>query len=201
MKIGICGGTFNPIHNAHLIISEEAKEFFNLDKVFFIPTGNPPHKKYVDKKCNIHRLEMVNEAIKNNQNFDVLDIEIKRKGYTYAIDTLRQIEKLFGDSEINYIIGSDVILDLINWKDYEEVFKICNFITFIRPSDDKKLVIDEIDKLKKDFNLKVFMFESILFNISSTIIRERVQKGFSIRYLVPDSVLEYICDNNLYIES
>jgi nicotinate-nucleotide adenylyltransferase len=199
MKIGICGGTFNPIHNAHLLISEQAMEKYGLDKVLFIPTGNPPHKINIDNKENgIHRLNMAIEAVKSNINFEVMDIELIRSGLTYTIDTLLEIKSMYDKHELNYIIGADVVLDLINWKCYKKVFEVCNFIAFMRPGSDKKTVFGEAKRLNMLYNAKIRMFDSILFDISSSDIRNRVSKGKSIKYLVPDSVIEYIKLYGLY---
>ncbi|TYQ15934.1 UNVERIFIED_CONTAM: nicotinate-nucleotide adenylyltransferase [Acetivibrio alkalicellulosi] len=200
VKIGVLGGTFDPIHNGHLIIAERIREEFKLDKVLFIPSGNPPHKtKQKVTQCN-HRLNMVCEALKGNPFFEVSSIEIKRMGYTYTVDTIEELRGFLGDNAcIYYLIGADVLFDLLTWKDYESVFKTCEFIATLRPGNETDDFAKQIMYLESTFQAKINKADIPLVEISSTEIRQRVNEGKSIKYLIPESVEKYIKDNKLYV--
>jgi nicotinate-nucleotide adenylyltransferase len=198
LDIGICGGTFNPIHNGHLLIAQEAIDKYNLDKVFFIPSGKPPHKKGIEIIDSKHRYNMVIEATKNNNKFEVLDIELNREGYTFTIDTLKEFKSRYQKYNLHYIIGADVVLDLKNWKNSEEIFKICSFIAFLRPGKNDSEVKKEVERLSYKYAVNIKLFETIYFEVSSSNIRNRIINNSSIRYLVQDSVINYINKNNLY---
>ncbi|WP_459076787.1 nicotinate-nucleotide adenylyltransferase [Herbivorax alkaliphila] len=199
-KIGILGGTFNPIHNGHLIMAEAIREDFRLDKVLFIPSGNPPHKsknEVIDKE---HRYNMVCEAINENDFFEKSRIEIEREGYTYTIDTLKRLKaSQKEDVLLYYIIGADVLYDLNKWKDYQSVFKTCEFIAALRPGSRKEEFRDRIKYLNNNFEAKIYSVNIPLIDISSTEIRKRVKEGKSIKYLVPENVENYIKNNKLYL--
>lgn len=199
-RIGISGGTFDPIHYGHLIITEEARERFSLDKVLFIPSGKPPHK--VDTKVTEqeHRLNMVSLAVGTNPHFEVSNIEMERKGYIYTVDTLMQLRRVYGDkAKLFFIIGADIVWDLLKWKDPRRLFGLCEFIVAFRPGYDGNDFIGEIEKLRTEYNTKIHIAETPLMEISSTDIRERIRNKRSVKYLVPESVERYIYDNNLYV--
>jgi len=198
-RIGISGGTFDPIHYGHLIIAEEIRESLSLDKIVFIPVGLTPHKKvgHVTEAC--HRYNMVCEAISTNPFFEVSRIEMDREGYTYTIDTLRQLKEIYGDdTELFFIIGADVLFDLATWKDYEQVFSMCDFVAVSRPGYKRSEIAREVKRLEKKFNARIHLADARLIEISSTLIRENVKKGKSIKYLVPEAVERYIYEKGLY---
>jgi nicotinate-nucleotide adenylyltransferase len=200
-KIGILGGTFNPIHNGHLIMAEEIRETFNLDKVLFIPSGNPPHKSSKEVIDKEHRFNMVSEAIEGNVFFEKSRIEVEREGYTYTIDTLKKLKKSQKENVLlYYIVGADVLYDLSKWKDYELVFKECEFIAALRPGSGIEDFEGHIEYLKTKYQAKIKKAYIPLIDISSTEIRKRVKEGRSIKYLVPESVENYIKENKLYLE-
>ena len=200
-RVGILGGTFDPIHIGHLIMAEQIREEFQLDKVIFIPSGNPPHKKLQTVTDAEHRYNMVCEALKENPYFEESRIEIDRKGYTYTIDTLRDLkEHNKNNAHMYYIIGADVLYDLLTWKDYEKVFEICEFIAAMRPGKDRDGFRERIRYLEKEFSAKIHEAEISLIEVSSTMVRERVKQNKSIRYLVPEAVEEYIRKNRIYME-
>ena len=188
MKIGILGGTFNPPHIGHLILAEEAKDKFNLDKIFFIPVYLPPHKDIPLAKAE-DRLEMVKLSIKDNKNFECLDIEIKRGGKSFTIDTLKELKKKYPHAHLFLIIGSDLAKDFSNWKDYEEIIKIAKVLVARRS---KELTTFEDNKFGFLF------FDIIQVDVSSSLIRERIKKGLSIRYLVHPEVEKFIKKRKLY---
>ncbi len=199
--IGITGGTFNPIHYGHLILAEHVREIFHLDRVIFIPSGAPPHKKTLEVASARHRLNMVKLAAESNPFFDVSDIEIEREGYTYTIDTLLCLKDLYGkDAKLFFITGADVILDLHTWKDYERVFTLCEFIAAVRPGYEEEKFQNRIGFLKGEYGAAINLVKSPLIEISSTAIRERIACGKSIKYMVPEAVERYVGENRLYLE-
>ena len=133
MKIGIFGGTFNPIHFAHLRIVEEIRETFALSKVIFVPAATPPHKPLADDLSFAERLKMVTLAVQDNPLFTVSDVEGQREGKSYSIDTLRVFREMFPADEFFFIMGSDSFADFSSWKNYTAIFSCCNIVTITRP--------------------------------------------------------------------
>jgi nicotinate-nucleotide adenylyltransferase len=202
LKIGIMGGTFDPIHNGHLIIAETVRENLRLDKVLFIPCSIQPNKLSSAITEGHHRLEMVKLAVAGNSGFEASDIEINREGITYSIDTLNELSKLYGKgSELVFIIGADTVWELVKWKSFEKVFKLCSFAAVPRPGYGNARMKKRIEALIKSYGANIMLTESPSIDISSTDIRKRFASGVSARYLVPDSVLDYINDNRLYINA
>lgn len=184
-RIGILGGTFNPIHTGHLLIAEGVKEELGLDYVLFIPCYLPPHKRPLNLAKARHRLAMVRLAIKGNPSFKVSTIEIKRKGKSYSINTLEELHRLYkGKAEFFFIIGSDSISGLKSWKCIDKLMKLCKLVAVARPGHHLKYS-------------GVRMIEIPTLSISSTDIRRLVKQGKSIRYLVPEAVRRYIVNNLL----
>jgi nicotinate-nucleotide adenylyltransferase len=199
LKIGICGGTFDPIHMGHLAIAELVRCELNLDKVLFIPTGMPPHKDLNAVTNPIHRLNMVKYAIEENGYFEAVDIEIERKGYTYTVDTLNELHQIYPQgTTFYYIIGADVVMDLLTWKRPEEVFVLTKFAAVMRAGYLDNDFIERIKIMRKRFDIDILSVEAPLIEISSTFIRERVNKNQSVKYLVSDYVDAYIKENHLY---
>lgn len=186
MKIGVFGGSFDPIHMGHLLIGEFAKEFMNLDKVIFIPVGNPSHRENSLSK-NIDRYNMVKLAIENNSSFEISDIEFTKEGVNYTYDTLLELKNIYKNAEIFEIIGEDSADYLDKWKNYEELITLCNFLVFRR---------EGYNYLSKNSNIVIM--DNPKIGLSATLIRERVAKGQSIKYMVPEKVEEYIKKEKLY---
>jgi len=198
-KIGILGGTFDPIHYGHLIIAEEVRQSFDLEKIIFIPSGMPPHKAGLRVTPAEHRYNMVYNAIKTNDCFEVSRIELERTGYTYTVDTLRQLKSLFGnDTKLFFIVGADIIMDLLTWKEPRKIFEMCEFIATVRPGYNNDSFINEIEYLINVYGVKINIAYLPLIEISSTSIREKVRNKKSIKYLVPDATEAYILENELY---
>ncbi len=195
-KLGIMGGTFNPIHYAHLLSSNYVLEKYNLDKVVFIPTGEPPHKKDINIASAMHRYNMVKLAIEDNPNFFISDIEINRDETTYTIDTLREIKAICNqDVEIYFITGTDTINQVYSWKQPDAIFDLCKFIVTTRPN----YILDEhTESLIKNYKDKIYFCETPMLEISSTNIRKRIEQEKTVTYLLPKRVEEYIYNNNLY---
>lgn len=196
MKIGIIGGTFNPIHLAHLYIAYEAKCQLNLDKIIFIPTGSPPHKKDMEILEASLRYNMVYEAIKNYEDFEISDYEIEKKGLSYTFETLEYLKK--DDNELYFITGADCLMDIEKWKYPEKIFKLCNFVVFNRAGYSKKNLRIQKEKIQQKFNTNITFLDIIDLEISSSIIRNRIKEGKRIDFFMPREVLEYIITNNLY---
>lgn len=200
MKIGILGGTFNPVHCGHLIVAEAVREAFGLDRVLFIPTGLPPHKSKNEVAGAEHRYNMVEGAVRSNPYFEASRAEIERPGYTYTVDTLRSLGVQYGENAgLYFIIGADVINELATWKNFKEVFARCSFIAVGRPGVGKDAFDGDVARLKEKYPVSISVFEAPLMDISSTGIRERVGAYKSIKYLVPECVEEYIYENGLYV--
>jgi len=189
MRIGILGGTFDPIHIGHLVLAEEVRRFLKLDKIIFIPTYLPPHKSRKGMVSENHRLEMVKLAISEHPNFIVSDLEIKRKGRSYTVITLEELKREFPLSvKLFLIVGSDALKELPKWKNFLQILELAKIIIAKRPGFPVKL---------KPTWAKIIRITPL--DISSSQIRKRIKKGSSIRYLVPEKVEEYIEKNRLYI--
>lgn len=200
LKIGICGGTFDPIHIGHLAIAELVRCELNLDKVMFIPSGMPPHKDLNFVTNPIHRLNMVKCAIHENPYFEAVDIEVNREGYTYTVDTLNELHKIYPpNTTFYYIIGADVVMDLLTWKRFEEVFVLTKFVAVMRAGYLDKDFDERIKVLRQQCDLDITSIEAPLIEVSSTFIRQRINKNKSVKYLVNECVEEYIKKNNLYV--
>ncbi len=191
MKIGILGGTFNPIHNGHLLMAEEVRLTFNLDRVYFIPVSIPPHKGYKPLISDSDRLRLIELAIEFNPYFYVSDIEIKRGGISYTIDTVKSFySSLVIEDKIYLLIGADLIKDITTWMSYKELIEKVNLVVISRTSF-------KAESYKKDFSY-IIPFNSTGFNVSSSLIRQRLLEGYSIKYLVPYKVEDYINSKGLY---
>ena len=212
MKLGILGGTFNPIHLAHLRIAEEVREACALDRVLFIPAAVPPHKPLAGDIPFAQRLAMVETAIADHPAFAVSDIENRRPGKSYSVHTLEALRREQPAAELFFIIGLDSFRDLSTWKEYQRLFELTHLVVAARPGvtegDPKSLLPIAIMKdfcynrasnsLKHRSGNSIFFVEETLLDISSTRIRRMVATGRSIRYLVPATVLDYIDRHGLY---
>ncbi len=201
-KIGIMGGTFNPIHNGHLVTAQEALNQFCLDEVIFIPAGDPPHKVEKHLADAEDRYLMTVIATSSNSSFFVSRIEIDRKGKSYAIDTVKELRKTYGaDLELFFITGADAILEILSWKDTDEIVTLTKFIAATRPGYDLskiKYLKSTLFPSEKEANDRIFIMEIPALAISSTNIRERIKDCRPINYLVPEGVSNYILKHGLY---
>jgi nicotinate-nucleotide adenylyltransferase len=212
MKIGILGGTFNPVHIAHLRIAEEVRERFELDRVIFVPAATPPHKPLAGDLPFAIRHRMVSMAIAGNPSFTVSEIEGKRAGKSYSIDTIHAFREEYPDDELFFVIGSDSFRDIGTWWKYPDIFALCNIVVVERPdavvlSICSSLPLDilhefryfeEEKRLTHRAGYSVYYVEGIPLNISSTSIRRLVRLERSIRYLVPEEVAQFIKEHGLY---
>lgn len=201
LKIGIMGGSFDPIHNGHLVLAEQIRTQFKLDKIFFIPAGNPPHKLGVAMSGKVDRYNMTKLAIETNKFFEISDIEIKKDVTTYTIETIRELTHLIGDQDkLYFITGADAILLIDTWKNYEELFKLLTFIGATRPGVSPEELHKKIAEIVNKYGADIRLTTVPALAISSTDIRNRVRTGQSIKYLLPESVEKYIYDHKLYCE-
>jgi nicotinate-nucleotide adenylyltransferase len=187
MRIGILGGTFNPVHIGHLILAEEIREKLRLDKIIFVPTYIPPHKKSKNIAPAADRFAMIKTVIKTNKYFDVSDIEIRRKGQSYTIDTLREFKKRYPKDDMYFITGSDLLNYLEKWKDLKQVISLVKFVVATRPG----YPLEDIPSYIKTVAIRAV-------DVSAFEVRHCVKKGTSFRYLVPDAVFNYIRKRRLY---
>ncbi|MCL1918296.1 MAG: nicotinate-nucleotide adenylyltransferase [Peptococcaceae bacterium] len=196
--LGIMGGTFDPIHFGHLVAAETARVAFNLEKVLFIPTGQPPHK--VDHKVTgaWERYEMVKMAIEANDSFRILSLELEREGPSYTIDTLRELRGILPDPDFYFITGADALRSMLGWREPEEIIKLTKVISASRPGYPLQDLFDLIDRSVPQFRDRIFQLKIPALAISSTDIRTRVKEGLSIRYLIPDNVKNYIKERGFY---
>jgi len=194
-RLGIMGGTFNPIHHGHLVTAEIVRDEFKLEEVLFVPSGKPPHKGNNNEIAPPeHRWMMTVLAIASNEHFSASAIEIERKGESYTRDTLLELKKVYGEkTEMYFITGADAIAEISTWHKTEDPPKLAKFIAASRPG--YKL---EWDKIDPRFRECTCLIEIPALAISSTDIRRRVREGKTIKYLVPEVVEKYIYKNRLY---
>lgn len=212
MKVGILGGTFNPIHYGHLRAAEEVREKLSLDKIIFIPAGSPPLKSR-DLAPEAHRMAMTSKAVLTNPCYEVSDIEISRKGKSYTVDTLRKLKELYPADEFFFIMGVDAFMDLHLWKEPDTLISLADFVVIPRPPMElAEAMMSPYLELSKPLacyrhgvlsaRLKsgraIYFIETALMYISSTEIRWLLRKGRSIKYLLPQEVESYIISHGLY---
>jgi nicotinate-nucleotide adenylyltransferase len=191
MKLAILGGSFNPVHYGHLIIAEEVYDQLQFDRVIFVPASIPPHKNNQELIAPNHRYKMTCLSTLDNPHFEVSRVELDRPGISYSIQTVRELQRINPKAQISWIIGADLLLEITTWKDYDELLKLCHFIAATRPNYGLAQVPEWLRQ-------QVTIFPITSVDISSTEIRNRVKQGRSIKYLVPQSVEEYIYKHNLY---
>jgi nicotinate-nucleotide adenylyltransferase len=190
-RIGILGGTFDPIHLGHLVMAEQVREKLRLDRVIFIPSANPPHKTKRKLSPAKDRFQMTRLGVAGNPKFAVSDLELKRKGLSYTIDTLQQLEVLYPKREIYFLTGSDVLDEIQTWKEPEQIYKQAKVVIATRPGFDR---FDPENRFAK----KSIIVPITGIDVSSSQIRAKVRKKESIRYLVPTKVEKYINKKKLY---
>lgn len=196
-RLGIMGGTFDPIHIGHLACAEQARVAFGLDVVVFVPTGNPAFKQGQEVTPAIDRLRMCRLACLGNAAFDVSSLETDREGVTYTIDTLRAFREHYpGNVELYFITGADAMFSILKWRDPEEIARLAHLIAVTRPGYEFSNEIKEFFAISTGFDISYL--EMTALSISSSMLREWVAEGKSIRYLTPSSVWAYIKEKRLY---
>lgn len=212
MRVGIFGGTFNPIHIAHLRSAEEVREAQRLDRVLFIPSARPPHKREDGLVSAPHRLAMVKLAIAGNRHFRVSTIEIDRGGRSYSVDTLRSLRAQLPHAKFSFIMGIDAFHEIATWKDYRSLFALCDVVVTSRPPHDGRLIPSglpvavrsefcyraDIETLEHRTGNRITFQRVSGLDISASAIRGQLGRGLSVRYLVPAAVERYITRHRLY---
>jgi nicotinate-nucleotide adenylyltransferase len=213
VRLGLFGGTFNPIHLGHLRAAVEVREAFNLDRLLLIPSAQPPHKMAEHVANAEDRLEMVRLAIHGEPSLEVSDVELARPGLSYTIETLRYFQDRFGsESDIHFIVGQDAFSEITTWKSYQALFVTAHFIVMTRPRSKLRRLEDFIhtqisaeykyDPTSNQYSHSrwrtIFCLDITYLDISATKIREWIRRGRSIRFLVPDAVQGFIDKKGLY---
>ncbi|MBN1596018.1 nicotinate-nucleotide adenylyltransferase [candidate division FCPU426 bacterium] len=198
VRIGVFGGTFDPIHLGHLRVAEEVAERFRLGRVIFVPAGIPPHRRQPETSSQ-HRLNMVRCAISGNTQFTTSPLEMQRPGKSYTVETLQYLSRLHPKDVFYLIVGADQMVKLRKWYQSEQLFHYCRIIGISRPGTP----LDHLQaRITADFPPEhvqnIFLFSVSALDISSTEIRRKIREGRSIRYLVPQKVLQYISLHKLY---
>ncbi len=208
MRIGILGGTFNPIHIGHIRGAISTYETFILDKMIFLPTGIPPHKK--DDVANAeYRYEMIRLTIEGLDFCDVSRYEIDLNRINYTIDSVEYFRKTHPNDEIFFIVGTDAFYYLSSWKDYKRLIELITFIVVRRPEYDTQIILNKYQNMVKFIEVKskekypadqrvVYIYTPPAFDVSSSMIRDKIKKGECIKYLVPEKVEKFIFEKGLY---
>lgn len=198
MKIGLYGGTFDPIHIGHLIVLENTLNFMGLDKIIVLPSSNPPHKQNKKKTDTSIRLEMVKAAIEDNPRLELSTFEANDDSVIYTHQTLDYFKNKYPEHEFYYIMGEDSFMTIDSWRNYEKILND-HLIVFARTSIEKDSdLVKKFEQIKKD-NEKIYLIDNLNINISSTLIRDLVKENKSIKYLVPDPVYKLIKEYELYV--
>ena len=196
---GIIGGSFDPIHYGHLLLAEQAADACDLDQVIFMPAAVSPFKIGKPPAADSHRIEMTRLAVKNNPKFTVSDMEIKKEGASYTIETLEACRGLYGnDTRIFFICGTDSFLGMENWYEAEKILKQYAVIVGSRPRYKDKSRDEMIEKLRTKYGAQIEKIHMPKIDLSSTEIKKRIAEGRSIRYMVPEAVEDYIHRNHIY---
>jgi nicotinate-nucleotide adenylyltransferase len=211
IRLGLFGGTFNPIHYGHLRAAEEVCEALSLSRLWFIPAAHPPHKGALDLTPFEVRLEMTRLAVGDHPVMEVSDVEGRRPGMSYSIETLRLLREGLGAAwELYFILGLDAMLEIQTWKDYTQLFDLSHFVVLDRPGYDRRRLAEILSKelrlhpleggagFQTPSGSKILWQQTTLMDISATGIRRLVRQGQSIRYLLPEPVRRYIITHNLY---
>ncbi len=200
-RVGIMGGTFNPIHIGHLIVAEAAYEAYGLDEVLFVPSGHSYMKEQSEILDAKKRVHMTGLAIEDNPHFALSTIEIERDGNSYSYETLESLRKQNPTTEYYFIVGADTLFDLERWKHPEILLPSCTILVAVRNGVSVTKMREHADYLEEKFGGHIELLPTKHIDISATDIRKRISENRDARYMVPDAVLEYIHKNNLYEKS
>lgn len=198
-KVGILGGTFNPVHIGHLILAETAYETFGLDYVLLMPNGNPPHKEINTEDGGIHRMNMLRLAVEDNPHLQLSSFELDKKGVMYTYRTLELLKEQHPDTEYYFILGADSLFDLKKWQKPGSICKNATLLAAVRDELGKERVKQQIALLEQEFQAEIYLMDTPNLSFSSHNIRERIKNGKTVTYYIPKAVEEYIHDNNLYL--
>ncbi|EGX29122.1 nicotinate-nucleotide adenylyltransferase [Candidatus Arthromitus sp. SFB-mouse-NYU] len=200
LKIGVLGGTFNPIHNGHINIANKIYNEFKLEKVLFLLNKIPPHKNYIELLSDHVRLEMLRKAIKDYVYFDIEYYELKKDSISYTYESLEYLKNHFGYNELFFIIGSDNLINFESWKGIDRIFKSAVIVVYLRLDSHLNDVLNLKKYYEDVYNAHIKIFLGEIINLSSTEIREKIIKNENIFGLVPNDVYDYIISERLYLE-
>ena len=201
MKIGILGGTFDPIHNGHLMIARYARELYALDKIWIMPNGNPPHKQEDSIESQTkHRVEMARIAIKDEKDFELQLYEVERKDVNYTYLTMEHFRTVYPQHEFYFIIGADSLFALEKWKCPERLLKTCIVLAAYRDGKNQEEMEQQIVHLNQKYDADIRLLNTPNIDISSSGIREELKEQDSIKNMVPSAVYDYILENQLFKE-
>jgi len=198
-RVGVLGGTFDPVHYGHLFIAEYALHEFALDKIIFIPAARPPHKDNQGISSSEHRVNMLRLALENQSSYLLSTIEIEREGYSYTIDTIRDLIQQNPDTEFYFIMGMDAFIDLPSWKEPHELLRLCKFIVFYRPFSSSPGVGGAATNETFCIGDKIYFLYFPGIFISSSLIRARLKENKPVQHMLPRKVMDYIKDKGLYL--
>lgn len=198
-KIGILGGSFNPIHIGHILMCRYTYEQLNLQKVYLMPNEKPPHKKDHKMLSADHRLNMCKIVEKNNDFLETISVEIGNNKTNYTVETMEYLLKnKFRNCEIYFIVGADSILQIETWRAYEKLFQLINFVCIMRPSYNHEKVENKIQFLEAKYNIVISKIKMPLIGLSSTDVRNRISEKKSVKYMLDSDVIDYIHTNSLF---
>lgn len=200
-KIGIMGGTFDPIHYGHLILAQTALETYELDEIMFVPSGTPWLKDSTKVLSKNKRVHMTGIAIEDNTNFALSTIEIDREGNSYSYETVEELKKQQPDTEFYFILGADSVLEIEKWKHPDRLMSECILLAAVRDECDREGLQKQIAYLEEKYKADIRILPAKRVDISSTDIRSRIADDKSVRYMLPDQVIQFIEKNHLYIKS
>ena len=199
MKTGIMGGTFDPPHYAHLILAEQAKEQFHLDRVLFMPNGSPPHKPVrTGRADNEQRLSMCRLAVAGNPGLELCDLEMKREGPGYTYLTLEMLHQIYPEDEFYFIIGGDSLFDFPGWMKPQRICDQCILLCAIRNNCNEEEIRNSMEKVRTLFGARIELISTPNMDISSDMLRRMIREGHSVRYYLPDPVIRYIAEQRIY---
>ncbi|HPR83677.1 MAG TPA: nicotinate-nucleotide adenylyltransferase [Pontiellaceae bacterium] len=199
-RIGVFGGSFDPVHMGHLTIAQDAVEQLELDRLIFVPAAVPPHKRGCTLAEGRHRLEMLQLATESNLSFEVSDMELQRGGVSYTFDTMRQVQAEHPGAQLFFIVGLDSLTILHSWRNVDQLLELCTLVPFARGGEDPARVAEQIqlpEPVKTGLMERLIRIHEI--EISASEVRMRLAEGLSIRYLVPPEVEMYIAEHHLYV--
>ncbi len=197
-KIGIMGGTFNPVHNGHLMLAESAREILRLDRIIFMPNGNPYMKNTSSLLSGEERMHMIELAIEGNPYFSSSSIEIDKEGPTYTCETLAALKEQNSEDQYYFIMGADSLLMLESWKNPDYILRNCVIVAAVRGTGTEEKIEKIAGHLIYEYQADIRILPARYIDIASSDIRHKIKEGNSIRYMVPEKVLAYIQENGLY---
>lgn len=200
-KVGIMGGTFDPIHYGHLMLAQNALETYQLDEIMFVPSGTPWLKDSTKVLSKNKRVHMTGIAIEDNISFALSTIEIDREGNSYSYETVEELKKQQPDTEFYFILGADSVLEIEKWKYPDRLMSECILLAAVRDECDREGLQKQIAYLEEKYKADIRILPAKRVDISSTDIRSRIAEGKSVRYMLPDQVIQFIEKNHLYTES